>query len=139
MGYDYQFDQDGGFVGAEPPAPKWLRGILGDDFFGEVISYFSESAADDAETARLREAFQELPYLKKVSMCAPDLTDAGLANFAELTQIESLQFFMCTKPTDAGLRQLKRMSGLRSLGIGGKFSEAAKADLRKALPNCEIN
>lgn len=140
VGYDYQFDHDGSLiVDAEPPGPKWLRYILGNEFFAEVTCYFSESPADDAETARLTNAFQELPYLKTVSMCAPELTDTGLANFARLTQVETLRFMMSRKPTDTGLRYLKRIRGLRSLSIEGNFSAAAKADLQKALPNCEID
>jgi hypothetical protein len=72
-------------------------------------------------------------------MCAPHLTDTGLANFAELTQLESLNFPASVNLTDAGLHHLKRLSGLRSLGIEGSFSDAAISDLQKALPNCKIN
>jgi hypothetical protein len=136
--YDYQSEEAGGLQ-AEPPGPKRLRDILGDDFFGEVIAFRSQSAADDAEMARLKDALGELPYLKVVGMCAPDLTDSGLANFAGLTQIETLSFWASTKVTDAGLQHLKRLSGLRSLQIGGRFSDAAISDLHQALPDCEIN
>lgn len=136
--YDYQREEQGG-VKSEPPGPKWLRDMLGDDFFGEVIGFSSQSAADDAEMARLKDALGELPYLKVVGMCAPDLTDSGLANFAGLTQIETLSFWASTKVSDAGLQHLERLSGLRSLQIGGRFSDAAISDLHQALPDCEIN
>ena len=136
--YDYQSEEQGG-VKAEPPGPKWLREILGDDFFGEATSFSSQAAADDAETSRLKDALRELPYLKSVDMCAPHITDSGLVGFARLTQIESLHFWMSTELTDAGVLHLKGMSGLRSLQIQGRFSDAAISDLKRALPNCKIN
>jgi hypothetical protein len=135
--YDYQSEEADGLQ-AEPPGPTWLRAVLGDDFFGEVTVFYSQIAGD-AEMPRLKDALGQLPYLKEVDMCAVDVTDSGLANFAGLTRIETLDFMASTKITDAGLQHLKRLSGLRSLQIGGRFSDAAISDLQRALPDCKIN
>ena len=49
--YDYECSEDGGtVVGAEPPAPAWLRKLVGDDFFSDVVGVLVDSA-DDGDLA----------------------------------------------------------------------------------------
>jgi hypothetical protein len=135
--FDYQSDKRGG-VQAEPPGPKWLREILGDDFFGEATFCFAR-IIEDVEAERLTNALKELPYLEEVEveMCGMD-TDATLAKLAELTQIKDLHLSSAMRLTDAGLMHLKRLTGLRRLSMAGEFSDAAIRELQKALPNCRI-
>ena len=38
VAYDYQYDASGSWItGAKPPGPTWLREILGDDLFANVV------------------------------------------------------------------------------------------------------
>ena len=48
--YDYQMDENGIILQvAEPPAPSWLRRLLGDDFFKEAVVVGLKSDVGDAE------------------------------------------------------------------------------------------
>ena len=56
-----------------------------------------------------------------------------------MSKLETLDLGFCRKITDAGLVHLKGMTNLQSLDLGGtKITDAGVADLKKALPNCEI-
>jgi hypothetical protein len=135
--YDYQSRENGGLK-SEPPGPKWLRGILGDDFFAEATVFYSEASREQSDLPRLKDALEALPRLKEVDMCAINFRDADLACFEELTQIETLDLMASTEITDAGLTHFKRLTALKYLHVGGQFSGAAISELQKALPNCEI-
>jgi hypothetical protein len=72
--YDWQVDAyNNPISNSEPPGPRWLRKMLGDDFFSTVV----------------------------VIHCA-NITDAGLENFKGLTQLQGLSL-EDSKITDAGL------------------------------------
>jgi hypothetical protein len=137
--YDYQSDENGRLIDkAEAPGPKWLRDILGDDFFGEVTVFFSEDSREGFDLPKLKEVLEALPYLKKVEMCTFDFKDADLACFEGLTQIETLSLMASINTSEAGLKHFKRLTALKYLIVHGRFSDGDVSDLLKALPTCEI-
>ena len=119
VGFDYQkwttpAGQKGFLPTKEPPGPAWLRAILGNDFFGEVVFVFFD-------------------YNKP-----SNLTDADLESLKHLTQIEQL-WLPGSNVTDAGLVHLRGMTKLRYLDFrGSSVTDAGINDLKKALPNCDI-
>lgn len=67
------------------------------------------------------------------------LTDDGLGEIAKFVNFESLGLMGAVKITDAGLRKLHGLKKLKTLGLTGtKISAEAVAELRKALPGCEV-
>jgi formylglycine-generating enzyme required for sulfatase activity/serine/threonine protein kinase len=83
--------------------------------------------------------FDGLAKLRRLVLGATPITDAGLAH---LKTLPSLQTLYCDqlKLTDDGARQLARFTTLQTLSLGKTrfITAAAIADLRKALPNCEV-
>ncbi len=68
------------------------------------------------------------------------LTDEGLQHLAAAApKIENL-YIVATAVTDKGLKQLPALKGLKVVYLSkGVYSDAALDDLRKALPNCNVN
>jgi hypothetical protein len=135
--FDYQTAARGG-SDAAPFGPKWLRSMLGENFFSEAIAVHMVPTNDEG-LASAKKALQALPKLKRLVICAPSLTDAGLANLSGLRQLETLEFLDIHRVTDAGLKHLRALSELRYLDLGGNFNKQAVAELRTALPNCKIS
>jgi len=107
FGYDYQRSKI-----REILAPSWLRGLLGDDFFGNVDD-LCVGGVTDREMVHIA-SFHRLKVLRLVSC---DITDAGLAQIKGITQLEELDV-PSTQITDTGLEHLTGMNQLRRLGIG---------------------
>jgi hypothetical protein len=106
--YDYQELHQ-----AEPPGPKWLRNIVGDDFFAEVvhIQIVNDRAPDDI-VAKIA----KLPNLRGLFLNSDGLTDNGLDHLSRSKTIDSLGFGSSTV-TDVGLGHLKKMAQLKELSI----------------------
>jgi hypothetical protein len=137
--YDYETDENGDYVdNSEPHGPKWLRNLLGENYFSEVVGV-SMIPTDDKAIAGAADALQTLPHLKQLSICAPGLTDISMPKLGKLTQLESLDIQAISHVTDAGLQNLRGLANLRHLELDRSVSPAAIEELRKALPNCEIN
>ncbi len=67
------------------------------------------------------------------------ITDAGLVRLNGLTELTSLGL-SDTQVTDAGLVHLKGLTKLSSIFLHGtRVTDAGKNELRKALPNLEID
>lgn len=112
--------------GAQPSSPKWLRSLLGDYFFTDVV---------------------------RVTLHRPRLTDADLqhvkGHLEALTHLQEL-WLLDTRMTDAGLEHLKGLTQLHWLtvedGCGdyGGYSTPTPATnegrkrVQQALPNCNI-
>ena len=108
VAYDYQHDQHD--TTSKPPGPRWLRELLGDDFFADVTRVFrlTEPGFDDALLPRIG----QLTRLQELLLRGID--DAGLKHLKGLTQLHSLDLGL-TKVGDAGLEHLKGLTQLRAL------------------------
>jgi hypothetical protein len=151
--YDYQQ----GPV-AEPSGPGWLRGVLGDNFFSEVVkAHLVGNSIGDAGLANVK----GLPHLRALELSGAYVNEAGLANLKDLTELELLDLsttnvsnaelanikdlprlesldLSSTNVTDAGLLTLTGLSQLRVLKLSyTKVTDAGFNEFRRALPNCQ--
>jgi len=110
---------------AEPPTPAWLRNLLGEDFFADVVhvgysrprpspSVFTEANTDvgDVDLAHVK----GLERLKYLNLSGTRVTDGGLQHLSGLTRLEVLRL-SCTPITDDGLEDLKRLTELTHLHL----------------------
>ncbi len=114
--YDYQIDRSD--TKSQPPAPPWLRGLLGDDFFGDVTTVIAHEGLSHnqmffAVRGRILiggdfvpERVKGLPQLRELDMLGAPLTDAGLRHLVGVTTLQKLNLW-CGPVTNAGLEYLK--------------------------------
>lgn len=99
--YDWQFVNGKLVSAAEPRAPRWLRGWLGDELFQDIAHV---SLVFDIATGEVRHEFEV------------DAADEVLARLAGRTGLKSLQIGG-RQATDRAMRLVERMSGLEELTI----------------------
>jgi hypothetical protein len=108
--YDSQVDAPFFDPLAEPPAPKWVRPILGDDFFCDVTRVQVGGSFGDHEASHLK-ALTKLVFL----------------------------YLRETQVTDAGLPHLEGLTKLEWLGLDGtQITPEGVKKLKEALPDCEF-
>jgi hypothetical protein len=91
---------------------------------------------------QLRE--RESDYEVEINLTDTEFTDNDLAQLSDWPASPVLWSLNLTgtNVTDAGLDQLKRLTTLRHLtlsGLSDRLSDAAVANLKRALPNLEIH
>lgn len=98
--------------------------------------YLMESPVEDTALEHL----SRLPNLSSLELDGSNGTDAGLAHLAGAPNLDRLSL-SGTRVTDAGLGHLKGNSALRMLWIMNcpDLTDAAVAELQKALPRCTIS
>ncbi|MCH8965041.1 MAG: hypothetical protein IIB58_08785 [Planctomycetes bacterium] len=99
-------DDLGGIYATELSGPKWLRGLIGDEYFQNIIEIYlfghGVSDADLADLARLK----GLLHLRTLTLESTGVTDAGLASLSHLYQLEELDVRGGPyEITDAGMGQ----------------------------------
>ncbi len=160
VSYDYQLDSSGFQNGsAAPPEPAWLRELLGDDLFVNVVR--GDIRASEVNDGRLQH-LNALPQLQVLWLFGTGVTDAGLKHLEGLTKLQWLRLDR-TNVTDAGLQHLKGLTQLQQLEIssdnigdaglqhlrgltqlqtldlrGTNVTDAGVKKLQQALANCQI-
>jgi len=124
VSYDYEMDEDGLHTGrAESSAPAWLRKLLGEDFFADVVavgfsvpssSVYSEANTDVGDLGI--EHLGALENLEWLNLSDTRVTDGGLQHLRGLTRLEVL-WLSCAPITDDGLHDLKGLTELRTLRL----------------------
>ena len=111
----------------QPPGAAWLRSIVGDDFFANVEGMLLyRTQVTDAGLANLA----GLTQLRKLGLDDTKVTGAGLAHLAGLTQLQTLSLGR-TEVTDAGLENLQGLTGLQVLSLDDtQITDAGLAHLR---------
>jgi hypothetical protein len=137
---DYEIDAlDNPMQGAEPPAPKWLRNLLGDEFFANAttVSFlrmgdfsglviFGGDRITDGGLVHLK----ALNQLKTLQLYSSKVTDAGLVILKDLPQLVSLDM-KGDKITDPGLVYIAGLARLRSLELRGiNLTDAGLTNLK---------
>ena len=108
--YDYQ---EAGGWGAEPNAPAWLREVVGDDFFSDVVEVHLLGTTFGDESM---EHLKRLTNLNGLGLNDTQVTDAGLDHIKRLPSLEAL-YLGGTDVTDAGLKSLKGLKTLEVLSL----------------------
>ena len=133
VGYDYQFrtfPSGTSYIdNATPPGPAWLRRLLGDDFFTNVVEagIVTRPGLDQLtqlpkiqrlELEGLAVVDSTLDQLKDLNrldgLCLKNtsITDKGMEKLAELTQIKSLELYGNVNVTDDGLKGVSKLTHL---------------------------
>ena len=115
------------------PGPAWLRRLLGDDFFTNVVEVVVEGTqVGDAALEHLK-GLTQLQYL---SLDSTQVTDAGLEHLKGLTQLQKLSL-NGTKVTDAGLEHLKGLTQLQGLSLNSTKVTGAGLEHLKGLTHLQ--
>ena len=132
--YDYEFINGHVIRGREPCwAPKWLRRLVGDEYFREAIGYNSAPSwrKPSRSHARVMPYLRGLTGLRFLSIGLGQTSDAGLSNIRGLTKLEKLYLSDAGELTDAGLANLTGLWRLRILHIdGAKITDTGIAHLK---------
>ncbi len=116
-------------------APKWLRELVGDEYFQRPVwIQFFGSAKDD----RWVQAMADLPSTKYLLLAENDVDDQILERIAPLPKLEELHLSN-SKVTDLGFRELRKFRRLRWLVADRTLiTDEALAELT-SLPLEELN
>jgi internalin A len=106
--FGYESDLSGMPIPKEPSWPLWLRKLLGDDFFNNVVKVRVENDAAMVHLARL-------PHLRKLETYGEGITDAGMEKLEGMLQLEQLNCHGIETITDDGLISLADLPSLRYL------------------------
>ena len=113
--YDYMVDKNGlHIMNAQPPGPVWLRALLGNDFFSDVVTVNLSFICSDSDLA----CCSSPTTFKRLLLVHAPITDAGLERIAEFTSLQGLSLHG-TKITDGGLEYLRRLPELEGLNLQG--------------------
>lgn len=113
------------------PVPRWLRNLLGDDFFRTAVGVI---AFNDGTMVAVR----DLPALRRLDFVGGPATDAGLVHVRGLSRLQRINL-SDTQITDAGLEHLRGLTQLRELCLRGtKVTDEGVQSLQQALPDCKI-
>ena len=165
--YDYQYQYDPSELysmnlNAQPPEPQWLRNLLGDDFFMNVVWVGSDHPSSRGITDAVLLDLKGFTHLQILGLDGTQVTDAGLEYVKCLTQLRVLHLadtkvtnagLLClrdlhqlrvldldkTQVTDTGLENLKGLGQLGELWLcDTKLTGEAVKKLQQELPNCKI-
>lgn len=106
--YDYQIRGE-----IEPPGPKWLRRLIGDDYFCTVVEATFDFEPPRADDHALR-YINRLRHLRSLDLQETQITDAGLAHLEGLDSLRRLNLER-TAVTGAGLQHISRLRQLEWL------------------------
>ncbi len=116
---------------SESSVPRWLRNLLGEDFFRTAVHVV---AFNDATM----EAVRDLSEIRRLDFVGGPASDAGLVHASRLSRLEVLNL-SDTQITDAGLEHLAGLTQLRELSLRGTYvTDQGVQKLQSALPNCRI-
>jgi hypothetical protein len=117
------------------PGPKWLRTILGDDFFMVVTGV---DLVDGVLTDDTLFRIGRLSKLKSLNLRIDGISDLGLSQIARLSELELLTIH-ARAVTDNGLKQLRHCKALKHLQLreAARITDAAIAHIAE-LKNLEF-
>jgi hypothetical protein len=116
--YDYDFQQPSL---QEPTGPRWLRSMVGDDFFAQVSEV---DINHDQVTDQMLARIATLPALSNLLLCSGRISDSGLGHLAELSTLQRVDV-QSPGISDASLAQLAKIKGLKYLTVSSpKLTDA---------------
>ena len=144
--YDYEFVNGKVASGRNPPAPRWLRGLLGDAFFQEVRQVslvYDNSSGKRFENANVSACddvlarVSRLPGLKVLLLKETQATDEGLKHIGKMSSLEELFIWDARSVTDAGVSHLARLENLKNIHISQSNLTDDSLALLSRLPGIE--
>jgi internalin A len=129
----------------EPAAPKWLRQMLGDEYFQAITGVYlgggspfempDTSAEHMAAVETLMASLTKLDQLQTLAISSNRLTPAALADLGRLTGLTTLMLDDAIE-TDAQLASLRGLTRLENLTISLEAGTTPKAPrIEKGLAN----
>ena len=116
--YDFQAPPNRPFQpGASPPGPRWLRALLGDEYFQEVAVIFLQNPKNGPPriTPEVVRAVAEFDHLQSLVVDHVPLDDAAIL---PLTRISSLRHLSTdVAATETSLAAIRQMPNLRVLQL----------------------
>lgn len=116
VGYDYQYDNRGRRLAADPvPWRRWLRPRLGDAWFGHVTRVSLSGTGTTDDDLRCLTAFSRLSYLK---LSDTEVTGLGFVYLKGLTRIERVDLENAPL-SKKGLSHLRELGTVHHLDLWG--------------------
>ena len=136
--YDFQRPKSGNpfhFDRLAPAqGPDWLRHLLGDEHFQEVV--YVELRAKPVTDEDLKE-LKNFPYLENIELNHTRITGLGLVHLSELRNLKYLTFWK-TQVDDEGLKHLALLENISRLGLDETRITDAGLVYLKGLTNLEV-
>jgi hypothetical protein len=135
VGYDYQFvggDPQGTSIpNAQPPGPQWLRRMLGNEPFQQVVQV---TLVGDRYRDGDLGVLEGLPRLQTILLfnCS-QITNDGLKHLGRHPDVRYLNIYRNPKISDAGLAHLRALTSLETLHLDGSRVTDAGLDFLKAM------
>ena len=107
----YDFQRPANVVGVpvatEPPGARWLRRLLGDEYFEDVIGVGFSGVKKP--TIDVLQQLSRLPKLETVNLSDTQVDDEGLRQFVRIGSLKTLQLEFCQNVTDKALEVVARI------------------------------
>jgi hypothetical protein len=170
--YDYKFipagDRNGDYdydPSTPVPGPEWLRAILGDYFFADVIVVAGKNPRVTGETLSPLRFFRKIEELslitdevsdagweeiaqlkslqdlniRNIGSCAGNVTDAKIRLLIRLPKLKHISLRLPEAVTDESIRYFGDMRSLEELRIfGSAITDEGEKQLRELLPAASI-
>jgi hypothetical protein len=144
--YDYEFVNGKLTKGRSPWAPRWLRRILGDEYFQnveQVSLVYDDSTGTRFDNSNVEAAdallkrLSKLPGLKELCLQETQATDEGLKHIGKMTELERLFIWDGVSVTDAGVAHLAGLKNLKFVQISRSNLTDDSLALLSGLPRME--
>ncbi len=113
--YDFQFVAEKHDSDAVSPLPAWLKVLMGNDFFHNVVEVRLIRNLDGPNDKALS-YLPGVPRLKRL-VVGTQATDDGLAYVGRLNCLESIHIWNAINVNDAGIEHLRRLTRLKSIQL----------------------
>jgi hypothetical protein len=144
--YDFEFVNDKLTSGRSPWAPRWLRTMLGDEFFQEVrqVSLVYDDSTgkryDNANVVACDDVLarvSRLPGLRSLLLKESQATDEGMRHIGRMRGLEDLLIWDARSVTDGGVAHLAGLKNLKNIHISHSNLTDASLALLSGLPAIE--
>jgi hypothetical protein len=144
--YEHEFVNGKLTPGRSPWAPRWLRRMLGDEFFQtvrQVSLVYDDSTGSRFDNGNTRPCddllreVAELPGVKSIQLKETQTTDEGLRSIGQMSGLEELYMWDARSVTDAGVAHLAGLRDLKKIHISGSRITDDSLVLLSGLPRIE--